>query len=252
MTTSRGMHATSRATDDRRAAYQRDMRGRFRAVRTGAALAVGLMIAGCGGGSDTPKVDAAAGTPTSSVPTSRANVPVTTAATATTKATTTTAASNAMGTVTAPTPPAQQVVATRVRAFFAARDAANAAPAANPAAPQLADAASGTALKDVRDETTRRRDAGQAIRNGQQNLAEIRVGFVSINGATATAAACSIDDGVIFEVATGRVVNDAVMTHNYRIDLELTGEVWRVSQIVRIQQWNGRAGCANSPGDFPY
>lgn len=168
------------------------------------------------------------------------------------KATTTTVASNALATLTAPTPPAQQVVATRIRAFFAARDAANSAPAANPDAPELADAASGTALQDLRDETTRRRDAGQAIRNGQQNLAAIRVGFVSIDGASATAAACSIDDGVIFEVATGRVVNDAVMTHNYRIDLELTGDVWRVSQIVRIQQWNGRAGCANSPGDFPY
>ena len=251
MTTSRGMHATSRATDDRRAAHQRDVRGRLLAARTGTALVVGLILAGCGGGSDTPKVDAAVGVPSSSVPSSRANVPVTTAA-ATAKVTTTTVASNAMATVTAPTPPAQQVVATRVRAFFAARDAANAAPVANPDAPQLADAASGTALQDLRDETTRRRDAGQAIRNGQQNLAAIRVGFVTVNGATATAAACSIDDGVIFEVTTGQVVNDAVMTHNYRIDLELTGDVWRVSQIVRIQQWNGRAGCANSPGDFPY
>ena len=218
----------------------------------GTALVAGLILAGCGGGSDTPKVDAAAGVPTSSVLTSRTNATATSAATTTAKAATTTAASNAMATVTAPPLPVQQVVANRVRAFFAARDAANAAPAANLDAPQLADAASGTALQDVRDETTRRRDAGQAIRNGQQKLAAIRVGFVSINGTTATAAACSVDDGVIFEVASGRVVNDAVMTHNYRIDLELTGDVWRVSQIVRIQQWNGRAGCANSPGDFPY
>ena len=107
-------------------------------------------------------------------------------------------------------------------------------------------------MQSIRDETTGRRDQGQAIRASTANVARVRVGFVTVTGTTATVAACSVDDGVIFEVATGRVVNDSVITHNYRIDLEPVGGVWKVSRIVRIQQWEGVAGCARSPGDFPY
>ena len=131
-------------------------------------------------------------------------------------------------------------------------EAANAAPTPNPNLQLLTDVATGDALQSVRDETGRRRDQGQAIRDGVQNLAAIRVGFVTVNGANATVAACSIDDGVIFEVASGRIVNDAVMTHNYRVDLEQLNAVWRVARVVRTQQWEGKAGCANALGDFPY
>ena len=89
-------------------------------------------------------------------------------------------------------------------------------------------------MQSIRDETTGRRDQGQAIRASTANVARVRVGFVTVTGTTATVAACSVDDGVIFEVASGRVVNDSVITHNYRIDLEQVGGVWKVSRIVRI------------------
>ena len=57
---------------------------------------------------------------------------------------------------------------------------------------------------------------------------------------------------MIFDIATGAVVNDDVVTHNYQINLELHDGVWKVSRIVRVQQWEGVAGCALSPADYPF
>lgn len=220
-----------------------------------ALLVLGLTLTGCSSsGSDTPHLGTTPTSVTTTAPPSTTR-PTTTAPATSAPITSTTRPPTVASSTTSSPPasqPIEQLLAGRVRSFFDTREAANAAPAPNPDLPQLADVATGEALQSVRDETTRRRDQGQAIRDGAQNLAAIRVGFVTVTGTTATVAACSIDDGVIFEVASGRIVNDAVYTHNYRIDLEQSGDVWRVSRIVRIQQWDGRTGCANSPGDFPY
>lgn len=221
-----------------------------------ALLVLGLAVSGCSSsGSDTPQLGAESTTSTATA-TSTTRPSTTTSLPSSTSTTSTTRPPAVQPSTSSSSPPTAQTVelllAGRVRAFFDTREAANAAPAPNPDFPQLPDVATGEALQSVRDETTRRRDQGQAIRDGAQNLAAIRVGFVTVTGTTATVAACSIDDGVIFDVASGRIVNDAVYTHNYRIDLEQSGDIWRVSRIVRIQQWDGRAGCANSPGDFPY
>ncbi|MEZ5278954.1 MAG: hypothetical protein R2770_00645 [Acidimicrobiales bacterium] len=110
----------------------------------------------------------------------------------------------------------------------------------------------GDALTSTVSETQRRLDDGRAIRAGEQQLAAIRVGSVQVSEATASAGVCSIDDGVIYEVATGDVINDDVVTHNYLIELDLVGEAWKVSRVVRLQQWEGVAGCALSPQDFPH
>ena len=219
------------------------------------AAACAIVLVSCSGGDDAPQLDSVPATAASTPNSTGTTVASTTTATATTVAPTTTRA-NVVTTTTATTSAAastvEQQLAARVRGMFAAREAANAAPAPNPNSPQLAEFASGEALQSIRDETTRRRDQGQAIRASTANVAQLRVGFVTVTGSTATVAACSVDDGVIFEVATGRVLNDSVMTHNYRIDLEQVGGVWKVSRIVRLQQWEGVAGCARSPGDFPY
>lgn len=144
------------------------------------------------------------------------------------------------------------LLASRVRAYFDARTLANAAPEPDPTHPALAEAAVGAELDAVVANTHRRRDAGQAIRAGDGGLAEIRVGSVDVGATSAAVAACAVDDGVIYEVTTGEVVDDAVVTHNYFISLELHDGVWKVARVVRVQQWEGVAGCALTSGDFPY
>lgn len=213
-----------------------------------------LIAAGCSSGEDT----------TGSTPTTVA----VSSTTSTTAAQTSTAApestedttgdpDEAVSTTTAetaadPEAPIEEVVADRIRGYFSAREAANAAPAPNPDDPGLAEFAVSEELAAVVANTQTRLEAGQAIRPGEQNLAEIRVGFVEAGASAATAAACAVDDGVIFDVATGTVVNDDVVTHNYQINLELHDGVWKVSRIVRVQQWEGVAGCALSPADYPF
>ena len=162
------------------------------------------------------------------------------------------APSTTTATPTEPEVAIEEVVADRIRGYFAARATANAAPAPNPEDPALAEFAVSEELATVTTNTQTRLDAGQAIRPGEQGLAEIRVGFVEAGASAATAAACAVDDGVIFDVATGAVVNDDVVTHNYQINLELHDGVWKVSRIVRVQQWEGVAGCALSPADYPF
>ena len=173
-----------------------------------------------------------------------ATVPTTTAST-TTASTSTTESADLESNI-------ESVLADRVRGYFDARASANAAPAPDPLSPGLAEYATGEELAAVVANTERRRDGGEAIRPGETALAEIRVAAGTVNGDSATVAACVIDDGVIFDIASGEVINDDVVTHNYQIELVLDGGVWKVARIVRVQQWEGVAGCALAPSDFPY
>lgn len=148
--------------------------------------------------------------------------------------------------------PIEEVLADQIRGYFDARAVANAAPAPNPNDSRLAEYAVGEELAAVVASTQGRLDAGEAIRPGIAGLADIRVGFVDAGASGASAAACAVDDGVIYDLATDAVVNDDVITHTYQIDLELHDGVWKVSRIVRVQQWEGVAGCALSPADYPF
>ena len=139
-----------------------------------------------------------------------------------------------------------------MRGYFEARAAANAEPAPNPDDPRLAEYASGEELTVVVANTATRRDAGQAIRAGDAGLADIGVGFVSADVSSASVGACAVDDGVIYDLTSGEIVNDDVVTHNYQIDLELIDGDWKVSRIARIQQWEGVAGCALAAADYPF
>jgi len=148
--------------------------------------------------------------------------------------------------------PIEVLLADQIRGYFDARADANAAPVPNPDDSRLAEFAVGEELASVVASTEARRDAGHAIRPGDAGLANVRVGFVDAGASGASAAACTVDDGVIYDLATDAVVNDDVVTHNYRIDLELHDGVWKLSRIVRVQQWEGVAGCALSSADYPF
>ena len=95
-------------------------------------------------------------------------------------------------------------------------------------------------------------DAGEAIRSGDNKLADVRVGFVEVVEDTATLSACSVDDEVVFKVETGAVLDDAVVTHNYVVDLLLLDDRWKITKILRVQQWEGVSGCALAAADYPF
>ncbi len=216
-------------------------------------LIASVALAACSSGSNDESVPSSSATP--SVESDSSTTPTTAPTTApTTSAPASTEVEEAPTTepVTEPEAPVEEVLADQIRGYFDARTAANAAPAPNPDDPRLAEFAVGEELAAVVASTQGRLDAGEAIRPGDAGLADIRVGFVDAGASGASAAACAVDDGVIYELATDAVVNDDVVTHTYQIDLELHDGVWKVSRIVRVQQWEGVAGCALSPADYPF
>lgn len=215
------------------------------------------LAAGCSGDDDTVADPTSFEAPTSSTaePTSTSapiDDPTSTAAPSTPATPDPTATVEPTVEPTIETAPIELVLADRVRELFAIREAANDAPAPDPDDPAMATVATGEALQALVDETARRLDDGLAIRAGEAGLADIRVGFIEAAATTASVSVCSVDDGVIYRVDTGEVLNDAVATHNYQVDLELVDGVWLTNRVVRLQQWEGVAGCALAPGDFPY
>ena len=58
-------------------------------------------------------------------------------------------------------------------------------------------------------------------------VADLRVRLVDANGTSrAFAVACEVNDGVLYEVASGNAVNDDVVTREFEIDPLLDGG-WR-------------------------
>jgi hypothetical protein len=127
--------------------------------------------------------------------------------------------------------------------FWEARTAANTG-VPNPAAPGLAEFATGDQLAAVVAETQANLDNGVAFRPADRpaNIREVRV--VSIEGDIAVVQECVVDDGLVVRRDTGEVVNDSVTTQSVRGELRRVDGAWRLAAATVIQFWEGVAGCA--------
>jgi len=139
--------------------------------------------------------------------------------------------------------PAHQEIIDAYIAYWDARFAANSG-VPNPQDPALARYATGRQLEAVTAETQTNLDAGRALRRSPNPANVRRVTVASVAGDAAVVQECFVDDGQVIERATGRVLNDAVATHNVQADLLRVDGQWRVSAATLIQRWEGVAGCA--------
>ena len=137
----------------------------------------------------------------------------------------------------------EQVVVDRYLAFWQARLDANQAPV-NPDDPALAEHATGQQLENVVAETRRRRDDGLAIRRPENSVSKHDVRIVSSGAEEVTLQDCSVNDGVIYRVASGEVVNDDVVTQSIRATMRLVDGKWKLERASLVQEWPGVAGCA--------
>jgi hypothetical protein len=62
----------------------------------------------------------------------------------------------------------------------------------------------------------------------------------------ATVQDCSVNDGVLYRVATGEIVDDSVVTNSVEAVLRLVDGSWKVESTRLLQKWEGVAGCALS------
>ena len=196
--------------------------GSLRAPTTALLLAVTLVISACGG-------DDNGGDASSTTTTERRS-------TASSSTTSTTEAASTDGT-------AKQAVVDRYIAFWQARLEANQAPV-NPDHPSLAEYATGKQLENVIAETRRRRDDGLAIRRPENSVGKHDVRIVNEGTDEVTLQDCSVNDGVIYRVDSGEVVDDNVVTQSIRAIMRLVDGKWKLEQASLVQEWPGVAGCA--------
>lgn len=199
--------------------------------------ALGLLVLACGG--DDPE---SAGGPSTTViestttSTRRSISSTTSTTTPDTSATTTTTSTDGGGT-------AEQEVIDRYIGYWEARTAANTG-VPNPAAPGLAEFATGEQLAVVVAETQENLDNGLAFRPAEQPIDFQEVRVVSVQGDVAVVQECVVDDQVIFRRDTGEVVNDEVATRNVRGELTRVDGHWRLARAELVQRWEGVGGCA--------
>jgi len=162
-----------------------------------------------------------------------------------------TSSSTAVTTAASTTPttadPAAEIVA-RYTQFWEARFEANRDPV-NPADPRLAQLATGAQLDNVLAETRQRRDQGLAVRRPEPSASTNRVKVVEIVGDNATLQDCATNDGIIYRVASGQVLDEGVVTRSVEATMLRIDGVWRLADTHVLQEWKGVAGCAQSP-DF--
>lgn len=161
----------------------------------------------------------------------------------TTSSSTTTTSSTSTTTTTSAPPDDEAAIVERYLEFWEVRFEANSDPV-NPDDPRFAAVATGPQLDNVITETRQRLDAGLALRRPENSVTERRPRVVEISGDVATIQDCSVNDSIVYRVATDEVVDDSVVTRSTTATMRLIDGQWRLESTREIQKWEGVAGCA--------
>lgn len=193
-------------------------------ARVGAALLAMVLVA-CGGG------DGRADRGSTSTSTTRRS----------TASSTSTTADGASGTTVATSQ--EEELTARYLGFWQARFEANQQPP-DPDSPALREFATGEQLENVVSETRKRLDEGLALRAPDPSVASHDVTVVSIDGDRAEVQDCFVNDGVVYDAATGEAVDSSVVTRSVSGVMVREGGDWKLAGATVIQEWEGVAGCA--------
>ena len=151
-------------------------------------------------------------------------------------------------TTTEPEQTAEEEAVERYLAFWDARFEANSEPV-NPDHPALREYATGEQLENVLEETRRNAREGRAFRRPENSQGRRSVRVVRIEGESAMLQDCVVNDGVVYRVDTGEVIDDSVVTHSVEATMARVDGEWKLESARLVQRWEGVAGCALS-ADF--
>jgi hypothetical protein len=186
--------------------------------RAVAVVAAALLLAACGS-SSTGDTDAAPTDPAS--PTTTTTIPPTT---------------------TAPALSPEEEVAAVYRAFWDATITANNPP--NPNDPSLAASMTGELLSHLKDRIAQRGLVGEAVRLPHPSTSVVLDLDVTVSGSEAAITACVVDDAIVYDQASGRVLNDRVTSGRTEASAVLTPDGWRVSWNGYLSEVEGPEACA--------
>jgi hypothetical protein len=136
----------------------------------------------------------------------------------------------------------KQAIVEAIRGFDRTRDEANNPP--NPAHPGFAAFSTGHARDVAVKATQENQQRGIIVRLLPNSQARAHDEVLSIDGGNAIVRECRVDDGLLIEQTTGRVVNDDVVTRLVTIVLVREEGRWKVASTQVDQKWEGVAGCA--------
>ncbi len=112
--------------------------------------------------------------------------------------------------------------------------------------PAITDLTTGPALPALLDIINANASQGLVFRAPANSVSAHHVEVTSVDGSTAELTDCGVDDSQVVRAATGEVVNGDVVTKLIDATLVLEGGVWKVSDYIFKQRWEGVAGCAVS------
>jgi hypothetical protein len=86
---------------------------------------------------------------------------------------------------------------------------------------------------------------GQATRYPEDSRYSHSPELQSMSADSAVVADCGVDDLIVYDVASGRILNDAVSTTLWELRLLKAEGQWRVSESLIAEQWEGAVECAS-------
>jgi hypothetical protein len=114
----------------------------------------------------------------------------------------------------------------------------------DPANPSLPATHVDPMLTEVRNTNAQWQGFGQAGRFPTDSVARTEPLTVVISGDTATIETCGVDDSVVYEPASGKVLNDDVVTVRSTSTLTRVDGTWKLATRTENERWEGVAGCA--------
>lgn len=189
-----------------------------RAPVAAGAVVAGLLLAACGGSASSAP---ASSSTTQAPPVTSTTLPTTT-------------------TTTASTPEAE--IEAVYRAFWDATIEAGDPP--DPESPALAAVMADPMLAHVTQQVAHRRATGQAVKLPEGSRSSVSDVEITVSGDSATLTACVVDDAVVYDRASGRVLNDRVTSGWARAVVRRTPDGWRVTENRYTTQVEGSDGCA--------
>ena len=118
----------------------------------------------------------------------------------------------------------------------------------NPDDPKLPSVLSGEALSQTQDNMRSRLALGQVIEMAPDpKFRHFVEGASTTNIGVILVTECVVDDTLLVEVASHRIVNDAIATYELVKTISADGQgILTISKSVRQSRWDGVAGCALS------
>jgi hypothetical protein len=184
-------------------------------------VALGLLLAACGGGVEADAGGAAPAPDTRSTETTPA--PITTS--------------------TAALSPEDEVLAAvdgYWRTYFEANDPPD------PNHPGFDRYFTGEAKAKSVGNASERRSAGLVVRLPPSTASRSESEVVSIDPQVAVVRNCVVDDSQLLDATTARVLNGSVVTSLLTLNLEHVDGTWKVASNFEEQRWDGVAGCGLS------